>query len=493
MTDTTALVFLGMTLGCARCHDHKSEPYTQADYYSLQAFFAPASFRRDLVIALPEERDRHAEALEAYRRLAEPFTSAIEAIEAPVRARLREAKLERLADEARLAHRTPPAERTPIQRGLVETTERLIGVSAREVTDALDEGAKKWRAELERELKTLDGRMPAPLPVAIGLSSPTGPAPRTHILERGQLAGQAGEVQPAPPHVLERFSPAPLPPPAAGRRAALAAWITGPASALAARVAANRVWQGHFGRGLVASASDFGTRGSPPTHPELLERLAAELHDVGWSFKQLHWRIVTSNAYRQASLASPAQLARDPDNALLSRQRRQRLEGEAVRDSLLTAAGLLDLRMGGPGVFPPVPAAALQGTTAWRTSPDRADHFRRSIYIFARRNLRYPFLEAFDLPDSNLSCPRRERSTTAPQALALLNAELVVEAAAALAARLEKEAGGARERVELAFRVVLGRRPTAAEAEDAAGFLASSPLRELCRALFNANEFVYLE
>src|SRR5262245_56799 len=171
---------------------------------------------------------------------------------------------------------------------------------------------------------------------------------------------------------------------------------------------------------------------------------------------------------------------------------RLRLEGEAVRDALLAASGRLDRRLGGPSVFPPLPAGA-EGIKGWSVSPDPRDHGRRSVYVFARRNLRFPFLEAFDVPDTNLSCPKRERSTTATQALALLNAEDVARAARRLAARVEREADGADDRAALAFRLVLGRRPTDDETRLAREFLADFPLHELCRALFNTNEFVYLD
>jgi hypothetical protein len=172
---------------------------------------------------------------------------------------------------------------------------------------------------------------------------------------------------------------------------------------------------------------------------------------------------------------------------------RLRLEGEIIRDSLLAISGRLNRQQGGPGVFPPIPAAALEGFKGWTASRDPADHVRRSVYIFARRNLRFPFLEAFDLPDSNLSCPKRERSTTAPQALALLNADDVLAAAQGLAARLNREAETTDDRITLAYRLTLGRQPTVVEWKMAQEFLAQSPLSELCRALFNVNEFVYLD
>ena len=207
----------------------------------------------------------------------------------------------------------------------------------------------------------------------------------------------------------------------------------------------------------------------------------------------MHKLMLLSATYQQSAQPAPETLARDPDNHLFSRMNRLRLEGEVIRDSLLAIAGRLDTRMGGPGSFPPIPPEALQGSRAWKVSPDARDHARRSVYIFARRNLRFPFLENFDLPDSNASCPRRERSTTAPQALTLLNDADVVEAAQAFAARVEALATAEEERVTWAYRLALGRRPSADELRLAREFLTQSPFRELCRGLFNVNEFVYLD
>jgi hypothetical protein len=209
--------------------------------------------------------------------------------------------------------------------------------------------------------------------------------------------------------------------------------------------------------------------------------------------KRIHKLILMSETYQQSTPPSAEAIAKDPDNRLLSRMNRQRIEGEAVRDALLAMSGRLNLAMGGPGVVLPEAAAAAGGSKPVPVNTNLADHTRRTIYLFARRNLRHPFLEAFDLPDSNLSCPRRERSTTAPQALALLNAAEATVAAKSLAERLKRESNSDADRIELAYRLVLGRSPTAAERERATAFLRESPVSELCRGLFNLNEFVYLE
>jgi hypothetical protein len=498
MTDTAALAFLGLTVACARCHDHKFDPIPQTDYYRLQAFFTPAVFRRDLPIASAAERARQEEAAREYAALVKPIQDELAALEGPYREKLFAERLAKLSDEARAAHQTPEARRTAAQKELVEKTNRLLVVSPQSVVQALTPADRATHQRLQERLKQFDGRKPPPLPTATGLADGSGPAPKTFLLERGELGNPGAEVLPGFPIILtpgQESVPARLEarPGGAGRRAALAEWVSSRDNPLTARVLVNRLWQHHFGRGLVPTPNDFGVRGERPTHPELLDWLAVEFMDSGWSIKRLHRLLLTSAAYQQSSKASPEALDRDPDNRLFSRMNRLRLEGEVIRDSLLAVSGRLNGKMGGPGIFPPIPADALRDARAWPTSPDPRDHLRRSVYVFARRNLRFPFLEAFDLPDSNLSCPKRERSTTAPQALALLNDADVLTAAGALAARVEAEATSEEDRITLAYRLALGRRPSALEMGLARDFLAEAPLSELYRALFNLNEFVYVD
>jgi hypothetical protein len=496
MTDTAGLVFLGMTIGCARCHDHKFEPIPQKDFYRLQAFFAPAVFKPALPVATPEERAAHEKARQAYDALVRPTRDAVAQLEAPYRKKLHEARLARLSDEARLAHRTPEAKRTPRQKEVVAQTARLLVVSPQQVIASLSATDKARHKELQQQLRKFDGHKPPPLPSAPGLQE-TGAAPKTFVLRRGELTRPGETVEPSWPVILvpgNRSAPAPVKrlPTSTGRRAALASWLTDPGHPLTARVLVNRLWQHHFGRGIVPTASDFGLRGQPPTHPELLDWLATELVRQGWSLKKMHRLMLLSSTYRQSTRPSAEARKRDPDNLLFSRMNRPRLEGEAIRDTLLAASERLNWRLGGPSVFPPLPAEA-GAVKGWTVSADPRDHRRRSVYVFARRNLRFAFLEAFDLPDSNLSCPKRERSTTATQALTLLNSAEVHEAAKVLAGRVEREAGTPEQRVTLVYRLALGRRPTTAELGMAREFLAESPLTELCRALFNVNEFVYLD
>jgi hypothetical protein len=494
MTDTTGLAFLGLTMGCARCHDHKFEPISQVDYFRLQAFFTPAVFRRDLAIATPEQRAAHETATRDYAKLTQTLRDDMAAIEEPVRKRLQQAKLAKLSPEAQEAHRTPATQRTGGQQELVAETEKKVAVSAAEITAALSADDKKKLAKLREELKTFDSRQPKPLPVAMGLTDKPGPVAKTHLLERGNLSSPAKELSPGFPTIVTTAEPTiRATANSSGHRLALAKWIASPNNPLTARVLVNRLWHHHFGRGIVATPSDFGVRGDNPTHPELLDFLAAELINNKWSLKSLHRLMLTSETYRQATTLNNKAVAVDPDNDLLWRMNRLRLEGEAVRDTLLNVSGQLNPTTGGPGVVLPEIAAAAGGSRTLTVAKEVREQQRRTVYLFARRNLRYSFLEALDLPDSNLSCPKRERSTTAPQALALLNSPLAADSAKAFAERLTKEASTDAERVRLAYRYTLGRWPTAVEQERAERFLEQSPLKEMCRALFNVNEFVYLD
>lgn len=308
------------------------------------------------------------------------------------------------------------------------------------------------------------------------------------------------------------------------RRASLAKWLTQPDHVLTTRVLVNRLWQAHFDRALAESTSDFGIMGDEPTHPDLLDWLATELPRRGWSLKALHRLIVTSATYRQASSLTVAMprarsqtvawrrsLKQDPDNRLWTRMPRRRLFGEALRDAMLAVSGSLSGRRGGPGVRPPLPKEMLKTLlkNQWPVSPDERDHRRRSIYLFVRRNLRYPIFAAFDKPDQNLSCPRRNLSTTAPQSLMLLNSRFSLDSAQRLARFAVECCGESRERqIHAVYRAALGRQPTADETATAGRFLAATSKRlraenvestpevaltDFCLVLFNLNEFIYID
>jgi hypothetical protein len=294
-----------------------------------------------------------------------------------------------------------------------------------------------------------------------------------------------------------------LPETAEQPRLSLARWIADPANPLTARVAANRIWHYHFGRGIVGSPNDFGRMGERPTNPELLDFLANEFVSNGWSFKHMHRLILNSSAYRQTSALPQdptiraAALEKDPDNKLLWRANRKRLEAEAIRDSILAISGRLNVKQGGPSILVPVEEElvnALYKPSQWVVTKDASEHLRRSIYLMNKRNLRLPFFEVFDQPDSLVSCPRRESSTHAPQALELLNGTLTNTEAEYLAARLQKEAGSdPKQQVTLAYKLATGRLPNAKQLARSLEFLKTRPLKEFALATFNLNGFLYVE
>jgi hypothetical protein len=311
-----------------------------------------------------------------------------------------------------------------------------------------------------------------------------------------------------------------------GRRAALANWLTDPANPLPARVMVNRIWHYHFGRGIVGTPSDFGVMGERPSHKELLDYLAARFVEDGWSIKKMHRLILLSNTYAQSSAHRADAAEIDPANKLFWKFERRRLEGEVIRDSILHVSGLLNLKMAGRGIFPPLPAAiSMPGSRYlnWEPEKDPAEANRRSVYVFVKRNLRYPMFESFDFPDTHESCARRYATVTPTQSLALMNDDLVLEWSKALAGRVLNDSGLAPEaQVERAYRFVHHRAPNTDERTAILDFLgkqtallrdhaaaqgklhlpASLPegmepaqaaaVVDLCHALLNSNEFVYL-
>ena len=329
-------------------------------------------------------------------------------------------------------------------------------------------------------------------------------------LQRGELSKAREVVAPAVPAALPLAGRGPdfsrVPP--EERRAALARWLTSADCPLTARVIVNRVWGWHFGQALVRTPNDFGAQGEPPTHPELLDWLARDLIEHGWSLKHLHRRILLSDTYRMQSAADGAGLRGDADNRLLWHFPRRRLEGEAIRDAMLACAGTLNGKPFGPPVAPPLGKEELTGLFdargKWPVTKDVAEHTRRSVYLLVRRTFVYPLFAAFDPPELMTSCPRRAPTVEPTQALTLLNSPVADRQAAAFARRLLRECGPGPERaVGRAWRLAFGRPPERKEAERAAAFLrerttahggkVEAALAELCLAIFNANEFVYVD
>ena len=496
MTDTAGLVFLGLTIGCARCHDHKYEPISQRDYYGMQAFFTSARFQTNLNVVPFSLRSSVAQRVAQFEAERGVIKSALDELERPTKSRLREAKLALQSEEVRAAHETPEEKRTPAERERVAETIRFVSVSTAEVVKQLTADEKSRHQQLSESLKEIESRRPV-VDTAMGLQN-SGKSEKTFLLEKGDAAHRGESVLPgflpaltlgSAPNVSDSDRQQPGGQVnSSGHRTDLANWLTTDGHPLTSRVMVNRLWHHHFGQGIVRTPSDFGVRGDLPTHPELLDWLAVDFVRNGWSMKRMHRLMLTCATYRQSTTASSSASKLDPDNKLFCRMNRRRLEGEIVRDAMLAVSGRLNSKQGGPGVTKPI-SSGDKGARAATVTVDRGEYGRRSVYLFARRNLRNPFLEAFDLPDSNLSCSQRECSTTAPQALALFNDADVVDAARSLAERIQ----GADEPSVQAYRLVLGRNPTKAEMQFASEFLAESPLSEFCRALFNINEFVYVD
>jgi hypothetical protein len=481
--NTTGAVFLGLTVECARCHDHRYDPISQREYFQLYAFFNTSEARpRSLPTSADRGEQRRLQQAEKalqreFLRQAMFSTGAVAAWEST----LTPAARAPLPEPVRQALSWPTANRTRAEQHLVAAAFLRV-VEVEEVTAALTAltplmTAGRFRhahalADAERTLQALRERQPN-APTSLVLAE-RRPPPVTRIHLGGDRTTPGEEVAPDVPAVLP-----PLPADAPHDRRALARWLVDPDHPLTARVLVNRVWEQYFGRGLVESESDFGRRGAPPSHPELLDWLAWDLIESGWSLKALHRLIVTSSTYRQSSRiadcawpiadsqgrSSRPELA-DPENRLLHRQNRLRLEAEVIRDAALAASGQFCRRIGGPSVFPPQPRDAVTFTNVpnpWPTSFGD-DRYRRGLYTCSYRSTPHPSLLVLDAPSGATTCTRRNRSVTPMQALTLLNDEAFVELAGCVAAQVLREGPGDDVgRLQWAFRRCLGRVPTAQE------------------------------
>jgi hypothetical protein len=465
-----------------------------------------------------ESRKKEADALSA--RIA-PLKKQVSEIDAPYRARITQAKRASLEPKYKNALAIAADKRTADEKKLAMEAATLIKVTWDEVIAELTPTERERRARLREEIHDLERRMPPPAAAAWAIK--TEKPAETFVLKRGDPHRKLIAVEPGVPRIVAADSDKPR------TRLELAKWLTREDNPLTARVIVNRLWHYHFGRGIVGTPNDFGTRGEPPTHPQLLDWLASELIERKWSLKAIHRLIVTSATYRQSSTATQGQTV-DPENHLLWRMNRRRLEAEAIRDSVLTAAGTLNRQVGGVSVKVPLEPEVYdliftegEPDGLWDVTPDRAQHTRRSIYLFFKRNVRLPMFEAFDQPDSLNSCAFRPVSTFAPQALILMNAPFIREQGGAMAARLLAESAETEKQVEALYRHAVGRAPRAEERKlameflaeqagtirsrlrarqpigiDAASFLAGADpaharaLADLCVVMFNTHEFVHI-
>ncbi len=462
--DTVGAAFLGLSMACARCHDHKFDPISQRDYYRMSALFAGSVEREIPLVSLFDVQTNsrnfpllaHAEVLKQMAR--------------------RGGRGRGSRGGAQAAQAEDEAGASPA-RGPVDPE----------------------RAALLQQLGEAYLRAPDRYPTAVVLAHDEV-VHDTHILIRGDFKTKGEKVEPGFPAALNP-GPAIQEPKDAlfvpQRRKALAQWLTSSDQPLLGRVMVNRIWQGHFGEGIVRSPNDYGRQGEAPSHPELLDWLATEFAGRGWSVKQMHKLIMLSSTYGSASAGDANSLEKDPENRYLSRMNRRRLDADAIRDNILAVAGTLNLKMGGVGVIPPLTKEeilAARMPQLWPANPDPAEHRRRSIYLQMKRSLTLPMLQIFDAPDTAASCPRRESSTVSPQALALMNSEFSMDQAGQFAARIRKQAGENPEAaVEAGWRIAFGRPPTPEESRTALEYLGRNSLPRLCLLILNMSEFLYVD
>ena len=554
MLATVGRGILGMTVHCARCHDHKFDPILQKDYYSMQAaIFGYVEI--DYPLLDRDEADAYFAAMRDIDARQQPLRDEVDEIETPYREKLRAQMIrERFPENVQAAAFKPEAERTPGEQ-LLATQVLTLNPPRTQVAAALTPEDKARVDELNAEIAALeDQRPPTPAMAHIVTDgdhrfAPNGPGDEvigcpecrtppdvdgTYLYEEGGPAYEAppnyflirgdpfSPGSPMSPGFLTAATygdpPTEIPRPdgrTSGRRLALAEWIASRDNPLTARVIVNRIWHHHFGRGIVRTLDNLGRMGDAPTHPELLDWLAVEFMDRGWSIKEMHRLLMTSEAYRMASsFRHEASADADPENNLLWHYRGQRLEAEILRDAIMTVSGGIDLTVGGPAVFPHIPSDILfqsdgkgfwcgspppgrritaPSTGIWCEEPDRPEVWRRSVYVFRRRSLGFPFFDTFDLPDQNQTAAARNVSTVSTQALTLMNNPFVLNQAELFAQRLEREAPGDLDRqIDLAYLIALTRKPSDMEREIARGLVAEQSLVDFTHVMLNLNEFLYL-
>jgi hypothetical protein len=501
LLSTTSLTFLGMTVGCARCHNHKFDPIPQKDYYRIQSvFFSTRS--REHPLAPKDVVEHHRAENQRIDELQAPHKKAKEQMEAPHRKQIFEEKVSKLPEYMQTAWRTPAEKRTEGQRLNARQIARTLIITEKEIVARMSVEEKAAHDAAVAAIRDLEKQRPKPYASAMAIGERGREALPSYFLHRGSPSNKGSLMKPGGLTVAG-VAFADLAPPAGAtsswRRRSFAEWVANEKNPLTARVMVNRIWQRHFGEGIVRSPSNFGKTGEKPTHPELLDWLASEFVRSGWSAKKMDRLLMTSRAYRFLSADTPENVKTDADNRWVWRMGRQRLDVETLRDATLAVAGTLDRTMGGDGVLPYIDPALFQASSrrTWNGKPDDdPSTWRRSVYVFNKRTIRYPLFEAFDQPDMILSCARRNRSTTAPQALLLMNNALIRMQARRFADRVKQEAGESVEaQVRRGFELALGRAPGAGELAESTALVRSSAdgLADFCHALFNLNEFVYRE
>jgi hypothetical protein len=516
---------MGLTVNCARCHNHKFDPIAQKDYYALEASLF-GYVETDIPLAPRAEAEAYTKKNDDVTAKQQALKEAIAQLDEPYRTRLALEQIKKqFPANVQRAVEKPEAQRT--------AGEKLLADRPADIQKLMTPAELARRKTLSDQVAALEKQRPAPLPMAeivtdgdwrftpMGegddtISCPkcrimpasgsflhTGPGryepPPSYFLIRGDVESHGSQMKPGFIQVATFGNPPTEIPPAdghtSGRRRALAEWIASPQNPLTARVIVNRIWQKHFGRGIVSTLENFGKMGEQPTHQELLDWMAVEFMNRGWSIKQLNKLIMTSQAYQMASTYEDARDAQnDPDDKYLWRFRQQRLDAEIVRDSLLAVGGNLNPALGGPAVFPFMPKELLdsQFRGTWKNMPEGPDVWRRSVYVYQRRSLPYPMFDTFDHPDMNVTAGARNVSTVPTQALTLLNNPFVLAQAQHLADRVSQEAHDPYSQVNLAYQIALARPPTEKEVEVGLDLVKRYALVDLAHVIVNLNEFLYL-
>jgi len=494
---TTSQVFLGLTMNCARCHDHKLDPIPQKDYYRFLAFFS--GFRRYGV--------RGHDTVES-ASIGPIAVNADTATQAEMRRQM-DLELRGLDGRINNVNNRLQGLMTPPEKEDFKAIEVRVDIAKKYIGKGLSQQlVKEYEEAVNRRKVILDTR-PDEIAKTLVIKEVGAQARETFVLIRGNANAESEKVEPGFPSVLSPPEPEIAPSPhgnSSGRRTALANWIASPENPLTARVMANRLWQHHFGVGIVETSNNFGAGGLDPTHPELLDYLATELVDGGWKLKRMHKLLMLSSTYRLSSGTNKSGLEKDPANRLVWHFNPRRLSSEELRDSILAANGSLNLRMGGPSFYPIIPAEILHGQSrpgaGWGNSSDE-DRARRAIYIFVKRSLVEPLMADFDFADVDSSCPVRFTTTQPTQSLNLMNSEFTNRQAAIFANFLKQQSPD-----DLAAQVKLGlaqttqRQPSEADIQrginlikelKGLGVSDDDALKYFCLVTYNLNEFLYID
>jgi hypothetical protein len=496
--DTVSTAFMGMTVGCAKCHDHMYDPISERNYYEMKALFDPLILRK-VTLAGPADLLANGRALAELEKQRAPLEKALNDFIGPYRKRLHDERVLMLPPEAQAIIRKPEKQRTVAEQKIADDYFPILRIDGDKLDEAMPEDARKQYRELQRQLNAVGAGKdrPPPLPVFY-----TVEVDRVRELEKSYILTSGDPLRPEKDHEVKPGWPFATSEPdfRDGRIEAFADWLTAPENPLFARVAVNRLWKWHFGEGLQKSSSDLGVSGGTPSHPALLDWLASEFVRRGYSMRQMHRLMVTSDAYKRASDAGPefaGSQELDPDNAALWRFRLHRLEAESIWDSIHAAVGDLEMKVGGPS-FAPVGGKGGDRSAGKGGNPER-NLKRRGAYVVrgysASREVTPTFLQTFDVDDGRAPCPMRTQTVTAPQALFLMNSPEIDEASVQWADRLRTETkGDLGLAVELAYRTSLSRPPSAREKASALTLLGDDPARldRLAWLLFNLDEFIYV-